>query len=178
MSSTPTTSPRVRPRRGSKSALALTGMLLVAGLTFLPTTMIVLCGMLPTIVAFVANRDRQDPGPLCIGSTNLLGVLPFLLDLWTGEHSLAAASAVVSQPLNWVVMYSAAAIGAAIGQIVPAGIAAALITKKRLRLQGIVEEQDKLIREWGKPVSANQEMRAKAFFDAERLTQAPPKDKE
>ena len=65
----------------------LTFIALVASVLFLPSTMILLAGMMPTIAANVVDKTRQKSRTISVGMMNLAGCMPFLLELWMSSSS-------------------------------------------------------------------------------------------
>jgi hypothetical protein len=126
------------------------GMLLMGvGVWVLPTMVVLAIGMLPTLVAYVTDRRREKYAAFCVGAANLCGVLPFMLALWTQDHSFDHAFRQVGDPLSWFAMYGSAAIGWAIYYVTPGIIALFLKVQIERRIEKLKQYQTELIEEWG-----------------------------
>jgi hypothetical protein len=60
---------------------------IVMAVVFLPTTILLVVGMLPTLVAALVDRTRERVLGMTVGSMNLAGCTPFVIELWSGEHT-------------------------------------------------------------------------------------------
>ncbi|MEK9661621.1 MAG: hypothetical protein VW644_07805 [Alphaproteobacteria bacterium] len=98
--------------RGRRLALAL--LLLFGVILFFlaaPLFIVFLTGMVPTIVAFVCDRDRDKLSAIAVGAGNLAGVVPFLVSLAIHGPTLNRAAETVTDVFNIAVIYGAAAGG-------------------------------------------------------------------
>ena len=135
-----------------KKNLILT-FVIIMGVVFLPTSVILFVGMVPTLVAYIADRTVGKEKTLSVGAMNLAGCMPFVLKLWMEGHSMKQAFVYVTQPKTIVIMYFAAAIGYLINWAM-SGIWVSVTTQKgQLRLKDIEKEQAALIKRWGKEVN-------------------------
>src|SRR5690349_5851955 len=101
---------RRKKGRGSSSGM-FTMLLIMApiGLIFLPSTILLAVGMIPTVVAYVVDRDPDETAPMTVGGLNLAGVVTFLISLWQAGHTMTALTKVLTDPFAWLVVYGAAA---------------------------------------------------------------------
>jgi hypothetical protein len=126
---------------------------IVMAVVFLPTTILLVVGMLPTLVAALVDRTRERVLGMTVGSMNLAGCTPFVIELWSGEHTPERALEIVAQPLPITIMFAAAALGYMIEWSMT-GIVASIMSQKAIaRLKAIDEQQKKLIDRWGREVS-------------------------
>lgn len=95
----------------SHRSLVTGAAIIMSGLVAIPTAMIFLIGMLPTIVAFLIDKTNQKTKARTVGFSNLVGVFIVVMDLWKTEHTIDYAFAILLDPYNWLYMYMAAAIG-------------------------------------------------------------------
>ncbi len=144
----------------SKGGRRMTGsmwvtVLLLAALSalFLPTAIILILGMLPTIVAGLTDRDPNRYAALTVGPMNMCGVLPQILELWQGGHSLEMALNQISSPFVWGFMLGAAGVGWFIYYAVPPMVAGVIQLRAESKLTGVTKDQKKLVEEWGPEVS-------------------------
>ncbi len=125
---------------------------LLVAILFMPTTILLLFGMLPTVVAAVVDRGGGTRA-LTVGSMNLAGCVPFLLELWTMGHSAENSMALITDPRTIIVMYSAAAIGYLIDWALSGIVATLMIHRATSRLEKIRDRQDYLVERWGREVT-------------------------
>lgn len=126
----------------------------LAGAIFLFGTFIVLMVMmLPTVVAFFVDRSPKKYLARCVGSINVCGTLPGLLDLWLQGQTVAAAGAILSDVFYWLYAYGAAALGWALFTGVPSLIASYVSVKAQRRVAEMRAKQQKLVEEWGEEVA-------------------------
>lgn len=128
-------------------------ILVICAILFAPTTLILLFGMLPTIVAAFADRSKEAVKGITIGSMNLAGCIPYIMDLWLTEHTLENAIILLTQLENLVVMWMAAAVGYFIEWFVTGAVGVYMVDRANARILWIEKEQDKLIKRWGRKVT-------------------------
>jgi hypothetical protein len=145
------------PRRTRKRTSMWTFLFLVcpAALVMGSTTMIILAGMIPTMVAYVIDRDSSKPAAIAVGGFNFCGCLPFAILLWKGDHSFRQSFQILSQPLSWLLMFGAAAIGWAFYFGIPPLIAGAEVAKAERKIEALKKRKVSLVQEWGPDVAAD-----------------------
>lgn len=139
--------------RGRHSVVAVVMGLFVVSIMFMPTAMIFAVGMVPTLVAFISGRDPDRYAPIAVGSLNFCGVMPTAIDLWQTGHTIANAARILSDPLNWLIMYAAAAIGWLIYFTVPAATQAFIAHSHQAQIAKKQKLQKELLAEWGRAVT-------------------------
>lgn len=144
-------------RKKKKKGGALTLILLIvpAALIVLPTTILFGIGMIPTIVAYVIDRDPDKSAPITVGGLNFCGCMPFAIDLWKHQHTIGAAAKVFADPLSWLVMYSAAAVGWGIYYGIPPIVAGMEVTRAEKRVEVLKQKKVALVQEWGPDVAGD-----------------------
>lgn len=123
-------------------------------------------GMMPTIVAFFLDRTPQRYSAWCVGGINLCGVLPFLLDLWSGPSTPGAAWEILLDVFNLLLVYGSAGFGWMLYIGIPPVVGAVLTVIAERRIQQCRSIQAQLIEEWGKDVAAKVEEFAAPAGDA------------
>lgn len=143
------------PRSAQSVASKVIGGVIVVGVCVwvLPTVLVLVIGMVPTIVAFFTDRRREKYAAFCVGAMNLLGVLPVALGMWTRDHSMDSAMRNVTNVFNWFLMYGAAAIGWGLYSVTPAIVAFVLRLQIERRISKMQGYQQELIDEWGEGVT-------------------------
>lgn len=149
---------QIAPMRSAKAssmkAMIVMG-LVIAGLFVLPTMLVLVVGMLPTVVAYATDRRREKYAALCVGAMNFCGALPFVIDLWTKDYSFDGALAMISDPLVWLAMYGAAAVGWGLISITPSMVSVYVQARTEARIARLRQRQKDLIEEWGPSVAGS-----------------------
>ena len=131
------------------------GVTLVFFMAFsLPSLIVLSVGLLPTGVAFIIDRSDHKSGTFCVGGMNLTGVLPFIIKLWSGTHTVAAAIEIISDIFSLLIMYAAAGFGWMMFLAIPPVIQSFLAVISQTRLKVLRANQKKIIEEWGPEVVA------------------------
>ncbi len=140
--------PREPKPKGSPfvwAVLVLIAMMIIS----LPTVLLVFFGMLPSIVAFIVERTRPRYATICVSTMNFSGVFPYLLDSWSGLHSVDEAINMLTDVFSLMVMYSSSAFGWLIFIAVPPVVATFLAVINERRIAQLRKRQREIIAEWG-----------------------------
>jgi len=141
-------------QRGRSNLTWILLTLTVLGFLAGATLVVLFLGMLPTIVAYIIDRSKQKSAALCVGSINMIGVFPYVSDLWSGANDLNAAIVIISDLFNLLVMYSAAAFGWFFFLSLPSIISSFVLVLQQRKVAQLRGEQKDLIEEWGAEVAA------------------------
>lgn len=143
-----------KKQKGKKGGLQIFFVvgLLMAGV-LIASTVLLLVGMLPTIVALFVDRTRQKNKAITVGSVNLAGCTPFLIQLWSEGHTLDKAISIISEPMAIVVMFSAAAVGYIVDWAITGLVSNLLYERGKKRVEKIKKKQAELVERWGKEVT-------------------------
>ena len=144
-----------RKRKKKGGALTLILLIVPAALIVLPTTILFGIGMIPTIVAYVVDRDPDKSAPITVGGLNFCGCMPFAIDLWKHQHTIGAAAKIFADPLAWLVMYSAAAVGWGLYYGIPPLVAGMEVTRAEKRVEVLKQKKVALVQEWGPDVAGD-----------------------
>ena len=144
---------KTKNKRDNWQAQLILTILVVAGVLFAPTTIILLCGMTPTIVAAYTDRSRERMRGITIGALNLAGCTPFVIQLWLSEHTIENALGMLSDPMTWMIMYAAAGVGYCLEWAIVSSVSIFYAEKAKLRIKSIEKLQDELVERWGKEVT-------------------------
>jgi hypothetical protein len=126
---------------------------LVMAIVFLPSAVLLLFGMLPTIMAALFDRKRNGVRGLTVGAMNLAGCSWFLIELWTKGNQFPTAVAIISSPQTIIFIYSAAAIGYMIDWALTGIVAGLMLQRGQARKKDIVKQQAQLAQRWGREVT-------------------------
>ncbi|WP_434622543.1 hypothetical protein [Azospirillum sp. B2RO_4] len=144
-----------RKKKKKGGGLTLILLIIPAALIVLPTTILFGIGMIPTIVAYVVDRDPDKSAPITVGGLNFCGCMPFAIDLWKHQHTIGAAAKVFADPLAWLVMYTAAAVGWGIYYGIPPLVAGMEVTRAEKRVEVLKQKKVSLVQEWGPDVAGD-----------------------
>jgi hypothetical protein len=144
------------PVKGVSNA-AVARMLLIffviAGLVFLPTTVLLLVGMLPTVAAFLASIKGNIARAYSVAATNFAGCFSYLIELWSSGHTFENSFQILINPISIIAMYSAAAFGYLLDWVLSGMVAAFIQQKGKSRLSAIKDRQKDMIEQWGHKVT-------------------------
>ncbi len=142
-------------RRKNPAGLLLWLMTGALAATFfaLPTMLLLGAGLVPTLVAWIIDRNRDGYAPMAVGMLNLAGLLPSLMGLWTGGHTIATAARIMSDPYTWLFAFGAAAVGWVLVLGLPKVIETALTFRNEAEIKRLENRKAALVEEWGPEVS-------------------------
>ncbi len=144
----------VRRRRKPMTGRIFLVCFAISGVLFLPTTILLAVGMMPTLIAFLVDRSKKRiTRAVTIGAMNLAGCSPFVLDLWGYGQSFEKTFSIITQPTSIIVMYFAAAVGHMIGWSMTGIVASLMYERGKQRQVEIKKKQEELIERWGKEVT-------------------------
>lgn len=126
----------------------------IASVVFLPSTILLFFGMLPTVVAALIQRGGSGRA-LSVGVMNFAGCFPFLLQLWTSQNNIEQSISMLFDPLTIIVMYCAAGVGYLIDWGVSGVVGTLVVQQSKLRMDRIKEEQADLVEQWGIEVTGD-----------------------
>lgn len=138
--------------------------LIAAGALFLPTTLMLAIGMLPTIVMLVVDNTKERLRAITVGAMNLAGCMPFVIELWQrDEHTVQMALSYLTQPRTIVVMYFAAAIGYMIEWAVTGLVASMAVQKAKGRVASVEKQLAEMEIRWGVEVNGTMQLDEEGF---------------
>jgi len=113
-------------------------------------------GLAPTIVLGLTGKGVNKSEKLqCVGFMNIAGVLPFLSQVISRESDF---SFIVSDPINLVAMFGAAAAGYALVYVGPMVAAIVLQSLAQERIKSINQQRQALIDLWGHDVIGDKDV--------------------
>jgi hypothetical protein len=143
-----------KKKLGWRGQILLIASLFLAGV-FLPSTVLLLIGMLPTPFAILTDRTKGKTKVMTVGSMNLAGCSPFLFQLWTVEHSFSKSIEIATDPLAIIVMWSSAAVGYVLNWAMTGIVSATMHQRGLSRQKSIQKRQNELIERWGQEVTGD-----------------------
>lgn len=136
-----------------KSIITACVILVPLGTVALPTAILFVIGLVPTVVALLVDKNREKYAAISVGSLNFCGVMPAAFELWRSGHSLGLTFHLLAEPLYWLSMFGGAALGWMIHLTVPSIVAASIAVKTRGEIADHKRAQEKLREEWGPDVA-------------------------
>jgi len=136
---------------------------MILGVIFLPTTVMLMVGMLPTIVLALIDNTKGRVKTMTVGAMNLAGCTPFIIEMWMTSHTMQTSIDFITTPRTIVVIYFSAAIGYMIDWALTGIVSTIMYEKGKIRLDQIEKEQDHLVERWGLEVTGKMPMDAYGF---------------
>ncbi len=133
--------------------IAILSCLAALALIMLPTTMILLVGGLPAIVALFIDKTRNNSLAISVLLLNLAATVTYLMQLWLGGNSVASALQIISDPTNVIVIYSGALAGYGVHAVLGGLEAEIMYGRAKKRKSDVKKSQVKLIDRWGEEVT-------------------------
>ncbi|MEI6559540.1 MAG: hypothetical protein WCO00_14140 [Rhodospirillaceae bacterium] len=170
-------SPKSRNRRrpSQKGGGGLVTFLVLAApaaIFAMPTALLFSVGMIPSLVAYIVDRDPDKTAPLTVAPLNVCGILPFVMEMWKHQHTMQAATHFLGDPMTWLVMYGASAIGWALYFIVPPVVTNFEVMRAQGRIEALGAKRKDLIEEWGPDVALDDEALVEKHKAATQATAA------
>ena len=148
--------------------LSVLVLLLPAAAVLLPTTLVLTVCMMPTLAAWLADRQPGRALATSVCLLNLAGSLPGVIEVWNQGHDVAAAQWVLSGPVTWLSAYGAAAVGWLLFLVLPPVLRAHHARSTARRIRQLQKRQEALEKDWGPEVAAD----VKAAIEAEEKVPA------
>lgn len=145
--------PKVHNGKMSLKARVFMIAFVLLGLTFLPTSMLLGVGLLPSVIVFFVSDRRRGARVSTVAAMNVAGCVPFILKLWSGENTFAASMDIITDAQSMLVIYVAAAFGYMIDWVVTGLVSSFLYQKGLARMEAIKKRQAFLASHWGEGVS-------------------------
>ncbi len=139
---------------GGSTRLIVTAVLLLPVVAvLLPTCMVLLIYMAPTLVAYLIDRSREKYLAITVGLLNFCGMLPAQAELWRHGQSYDAAMDIAIDPILWLIAYGAAAVGWVVYLILPPILANYYGITTDARIRSLRRRQQLLVETWGEEVA-------------------------
>jgi hypothetical protein len=139
--------------RGGTLGLIFAMILFGAAVPFiLPTLILFVIGMIPTLVALMTDNDRQKSSTIAVGAMNIAGIIPFAVDLWIKGQTMGAMFELLRDSTTWLVMLGSAGVGQLIVFAVPQAVALLAFARDESRLKILKRNLESLKESWGPEV--------------------------
>ncbi len=158
-----------KPRRPSarKPLLAVTGFFCLI-FAALPTAILLIVGLVPTLAAFIIDRTPGKFLMKCVAGMNVAGLLPWIYKLWMNGHDMVTAMDMSTDIFMWFSIYAASGMGWALFLGLPSAVAMSRVLNAKRRIYVLRERQKALFGEWGECIlpPSDQRMLAEASQEA------------
>lgn len=137
------------------SRILLILLLFPLSFVLLPTMLFLSFSMLPTWVSMLFGRNRRQYRYcwLCVGGLNLAGSAHYIFQMWFGEHTIEAASRLLTGVVPLVAAFGAAAFGWLIFLSIPPIVATYMHVLSQHRITHLKDVQNRLVEEWGNSIT-------------------------
>lgn len=152
-----------KKKRKSLSMTILSAFVLLTAVVFMPTTVILLFGMLPTIVIVFFDSNKKKTKAMTVGFLNFAGCTPFILHLWYEGHVMENAVMIAFDPRFMIVMCSAAGIGHLIDWAMSGIVGTVMLERGKSRIEEIQKHQKSLVERWGPEVTGELPLDSRGF---------------
>lgn len=126
---------------------------LITSVVFVPTSILLGIGMMPTVGAALVDKSGKGVKALTVGAMNLAGTTPFLIDLWTSGNTIAYSLKLVTDPRTIIIIYCAAIAGYLIDWALSGIVAGIILQRGTKRRKDILKRQSDLRDRWGEEVT-------------------------
>ena len=139
----------------SKSSSLYSSLLLclvilgTSALFFMPTAVMLMVGMLPSFIALVTDDSKERMAGMTVGLMNFAGLLPYLIELWRGSHTMDTALDLVMNFRVLAVVYLAAGVGWVLYLQLPILVAQLSLSRAQRRVNDIKQRISDLEKTWG-----------------------------
>jgi hypothetical protein len=144
----------------------------------LPTTLLILIGMIPTFVAAYIDRTKEQTAGLTVGAMNAAGVLPYLIELWRIGHTVDQSIQLLADPMTLLTMYGAAAMGWILYLNIPPLMKVLAMRRRRSEADRLRSDMKELINTWGVDVAGDRAVKHRPSERDKRIDEDTPADEE
>jgi len=127
-------------------------LLTPVALLLLPSTLVLIPAMVPTLVARVVDPAPGRHLTITVGALNFAGALWFMYDLWSAGQSFSAIAPTLGDMLGWLSALVGAGMGWMIYSVMPSISRGIANTKSTVRMNRLRKAQEELVEQWGDPV--------------------------
>ena len=142
--------PQKEPRKKSKGMASLFFSVVIVSMFLLKTTTIfVIMGMLPAIVAYYADVSKNMLYFRSLAACNLAGIMPFAADMIARGNTSSGFISIATDPITWLTIFGSAGVGALLVSACPMIARIFLDITQQGRIAGIEMKQRRIVEEWG-----------------------------
>lgn len=152
--------------RGDRGRASLIGSLLVlaglgAAVAALPLLVFLVVGFMPTVVAWIVDRDPDKYAAITVGSLTFAVMVPIGLDAFVASHGVIRSDEMLRRLMfdvyAWLMVYGGAGAGWILHYVMPTVAQVYVDWDNTRRHQAATRRQRQLIDEWGSDIIADQQ---------------------
>lgn len=113
--------------------------------------------IIPSILVICSDKVNHKCASATICTFNLIGVLPYLRELWTMSSLNEGARELMSNPLAWLVIYSTSFLGFMVYIMLPGIISQFYVAKANVRILNLIEHRNRICSDWDIKLEENKE---------------------
>lgn len=140
--------------------------ILLIALLFLPTSAVIVAGMVPTFVARLVDTSPGRRLTVTVGAMNLVGCLYFVHAIWASGNDVSNIGATLGDTFGWLCALMGAGAGWVIFGAMPSIVMRIAAAQTALRLRRVGQQQEKLVEQWGETVRGAYGIRAEGGEEA------------
>jgi hypothetical protein len=144
-----------RKKSGGIMGVIVAVMLAIGAVMLLPTTLIVVTGVIPMAVAFFVDSSKERMLGPTVTFLNFAGLLPLLVKLWQQGHTVDNALSILAAPHMMLLILIPSSVGWLLYNYVPVMVSGIVRRKAEARIRALERDQEKLVEEWGASVIGN-----------------------
>jgi hypothetical protein len=141
------------PPRATWRSLCSLALIVLAMITMLPTTIVVVVGVIPMAVTLIVDDSQGRYLARAVAGMATAATIPFIGKLWGAGHTMAVAVGLASDVYTWFAIYAGVGIGWLMFLSFPSLVAEARAFSAQRRIARLKKEQQELIAEWGESIA-------------------------
>jgi len=119
----------------------------------LPTTLIVLVGLVPSAVAFFVDTSRDRTlGPIVL-PLNIAGILPLVITLWKHGHTMQESLNLLTDPMMLALVLLPSSFGWMLFNYTPHLVSGIMRRRAESRIRSLEKYQEDLVEQWSNAVT-------------------------
>lgn len=143
--------------KSNKRVIVIVVLSVLFAVLFKMTFIFLFLGMLPAMVAYINDHDKNKYTSYTVAALNFSGVFPYVMDIFSQGGTLSAIKNRMSEPIIWFVMYGSAGMGWVIVYCSPVIASVVIDGLYKGRILHLEILQKKAVEEWGKEIVGRDE---------------------
>lgn len=105
--------------------------------------------MIPSVVSIFVDNHENKCSSATVSTFNLIGVLPYIINLWHNGGETSAVQDTVSNIKIWVMIYGTSLVGYMLYWAIPHFVSRLYTIKSSVQSTLIASERDRICSDWG-----------------------------
>jgi hypothetical protein len=119
--------------------------------------------VLPSIIVIFLDRAEHKCMSATVCTFNLIGVTPYLKQMYSARSAHDSAKDIISNPTAWLIIYTVTFIGIVIYMSLPQIISQIYVAKANMRISKLISHRNKICADWDIKVDDN--AKEESFLD-------------